>query len=87
MPSTKYLNKYLVEITRPEYTLKKKYKSIKEILEDLKDTNYPISGRNAVYQIIKGNITYKYRDFKITKIREPLKIKRTVIIEVLDETL
>tara|TARA_R100001086_G_C11778279_1_gene242899 strand:+ start:169 stop:423 length:255 start_codon:yes stop_codon:yes gene_type:complete len=84
MPSTKYLNKYLVEISRPEFSLKKKYKSVKEILDDLKDTDYPISGRNAVYQIINGNICYKYRDFKITKIREPLKIKRRVIIEVIE---
>lgn len=87
MPTTKYYFKYLVEITRPDFELTKKYKSVKEILEDLKETDYPIAGRNAVYQIMTGKKTYKYRDFKITKIREPLKIKKRVIVEIVDEAL
>ena len=85
MPTTKYIYKYLVEINRPDFQLKKKYRSVKEILEDLRDSPYPITGRNAVYQIMKGNISYKYIDFKISKIREHLKIKRRVVVYLVDE--
>ena len=88
MPSTLYLLKYQVIINTPSLTLNKKYRSVKEILEDLRETEYPIAGRNAVYQIMtkkhKNNPFYKYRGIEINKIREPLKIKRRVVIEVIE---
>ena len=87
MPSTLYLLKYQVIINTPTLTLNKKYKSVKDILEDLKNTEYPISGRNAIYQIMtkkhKENPFYKYRGIEINKIREPLKIRRRIITEII----
>ena len=85
MPTTKYYYKYHVTINRNDFQLDKKYRSVKEILSDLKDSKYPLSGRNSVYQIMKGLNKWKYTDMQIVKIREPLKVKKRMVVSIIDE--
>ena len=85
MPTTKYYYKYHVTINRPDFQLDKKYRSVKEILTDLRTSKYPLAGRNSVYQVMKGHNKWKYTDMKIIKIREPLKVKKRMIVSIIDE--
>lgn len=84
MPPTKFFNKYHVICDRENYKLDKKYKSMKAICEDLKDSPLELNSRVSIYNII-NNIgkLYKYHQLKIIKIREALPFKTTVIRELI----
>lgn len=83
MPSTKFFNKYHVICDRDNFRLDKKYKSMKEICEDLKDSPIKLNSRVSIYNIINSvGKLYKYHQVKIYKIREPLPFKITVIKEL-----
>ena len=84
MPPTKFYNKYHVVCDRENYKLDKKYKSMKDICEDLKDSPLLLKSRVSIYNIINqvGKL-YKYHNVKIIKIREPLPFKTIVIRELI----
>ena len=80
MPSTKFFNKYHVICDRENFKLDKKYKSMKEICEDLKDSPLELNSRVSIYNIMNNvGKLYKYHQVKIIKIREPLPYKTIVI--------
>ena len=82
MVKSKYIYKYQVISTRPDFPYNKKYKSNNEIIEDLKESPLEIASRTAIYNIIhKIGKLYKYHDIEILKIREfiPTRIVREII--------
>ena len=84
MPSTKFFNKYHVVCDRENFKLNKKYKSMKDICEDLKDSPLELNSRVSIYNIMNNvGKLYKYHQVKITKIREPLPFKTIVIRELI----
>lgn len=84
MPSTKFYNKYHVICDRENFKLDKKYKSMKDICQDLKDSPLELNSRVSIYNIInKIGKLYKYHNVKIIKIREPLPFKTTIIRELI----
>ena len=84
MPSTKFYNKYHVVCERKEYKLDKKYKSMKDICDDLKDSPLQLNSRVSIYNIMnKIGKLYKYHQLTITKIREPLPFRTIVIRELI----
>lgn len=81
MVQTKYINKYHVICDRDDYQCNKKHKSLKSIIEDLKDTPISIS-RSSIYKLTRNrNKNYKYHGLKILIINEiiPTKIIRIMV--------
>lgn len=80
MPTTKFFNKYHLICERPDLKINKKYRSVKEIINDLRESELSITSRTTVYNII-NNIgkNWKYYNVTIIKIREPLPYKESVI--------
>jgi len=81
MVATKYIYKYQVIADRPDFSINKKYVSIKKIIEDLKDSPLEIKSRTSIYGIMynKG-YNYKFHDIKIIKIHEKIKTKLVRVI-------
>jgi hypothetical protein len=82
MAKSKYIYKYQVISTRPDYPLDKKYKSNKEIIEDLCNTPLNITNRTAIYNIIhRVGKLYKYHNIEIKNIREiiPHRIEKKIV--------
>ena len=81
MVATKYYNKFQVISTREDYPLNKKYKRIKEMCIDLRDSPLNIHARSSIYNIIhKIGKLYKYHQIEIIQIKEPIDIIRNEIL-------
>ena len=80
MPTTKFYNKYHVVCDRPNLQIDKKYRSVKEIVNDLRNSDLNITSRTTIYNIMnsKGK-NWKYYNVNILPIREPLPFKETIV--------
>ena len=82
MPSTKFFYKYHVICNRDDYKIDKKYKSMKDICADLKDSPFGLKSRGTIYNLMNNlGKLYKYNDLTITKIREPIPYRTIVTRE------
>jgi len=83
MPTTKYFYKYKLSCNHDKLRLEKKFKSMKELIDELKDP-VGLCSRQTIYNIINKNGTNKkFKGVDIEKIREPIPIKRTITVEYL----
>jgi len=83
MPTTKYFYKYKLSCQTDKLTLEKKYKSMKEVIDELKEP-LGLCSRQSIYNIMNNKgLNKKFKGVSIEKIREPIKIKRKVTIEYL----
>jgi hypothetical protein len=80
---TKYFYKYKLTCNHEKLTLEKKFKSMKELIDELKDP-IGLCSRQTIYNIINKNGTNKkFKGVDIEKIREPIPIEKKIIITYL----
>lgn len=80
---TKYYYKYKLTCNHEKLTMEKKFKSMKELIDELKDP-IGLCSRQTIYNIMNNNGTNKkFKGVEIEKIREAIPIKRTITVEYL----
>ena len=83
MPSTLYYYKYKLTCNHDKLTIEKKFKSMKELIDEVKDP-LGLCSRQTIYNIINGiGMNKKFKGVEIEKIREAIPIRKKVIIEFL----